>query len=226
MLQFVKTSDTREAAEALAKRLQIELAKPQRVLWLVSGGSNISLSIQVMQELLPETHKNLAIMLADERFGVFNHKDSNMHQLAALGFQPGTATVVPALVPGEQTFDETCVRYNRAIRTAFRSADVIIGQFGMGADGHIGGILPGSPAADPTKKFVVGYDAGTFLRITLTPYAIRQVTTAYLFAFGDTKRKALIELRQKAVSLRQQPAQILHQVDEAYVYNDQIGESQ
>jgi 6-phosphogluconolactonase/glucosamine-6-phosphate isomerase/deaminase len=226
MLQFVKTSGAGHAAGALTRRLQTELGKRQRVLWLVSGGSNIPLSIQVMRALPPETHKNLAIMLADERFGTFNHKDSNMHQLAELGFQPGTATVVPVLAPGEQTLDETCVRYNRAVRTAFRNADVIVGQFGMGADGHIGGILPDSPAADPTKKFVVGYDAGAFLRITLTPYAIKQVTAAYLFAFGDTKRKALIDLRQKAVSLRQQPAQILHQVDEAYVYNDQIGEPQ
>jgi 6-phosphogluconolactonase/glucosamine-6-phosphate isomerase/deaminase len=225
MLQFVKTSDPHQAAEALTTRLQEALAKRQRVLWLVSGGSNIPLSVQVMRALPPDTHQNLAIMLTDERFGSFNHTDSNMHQLAELGFEPGMTTVVPVLVPGKQTLDETCVRYNRAIRTAFRNADVIIAQLGMGADGHIGGILPDSLAADPSKKFVVGYDAGTFLRITLTPHALKQVTTAYLFAFGDTKRQALINLEQKALSLRQQPAQILHQVPEAYVYNDQVGET-
>lgn len=224
-MQFIKVSSPAQAAKALAEHLQQELTKGQRVLWLVSGGSNIPLSVQVMKALSADARANLAIMLTDERFGPESHPDSNMRQLLTAGLQPGSATVVPTLLPGKQSLEDTRSRYDAAIQTAFQHADVIVGQFGMGADGHIAGILPGSPAVNSTKM-VEAYDGGDFIRITLTPHAIKHITAAYLFAFGEGKQKMLATLHSKDLPVSQQPAQILKQLSEAYVYNDQIGERQ
>lgn len=222
-VHFIKVTEPQSAAEALTQRLRQELSKDQRVLWLVPGGSNIPLSVQVMHALLPATQQRLAIMLTDERYGTLDHPDSNTRQLREAGFTPGEATVVPVLTPENLPLAETCARYEAAIRVAFDNADVVIGQFGMGADGHIAGVLPGSPAIN-SRNLVAGYDAGNFVRITLTPPAIKQISAAYLFAFGEAKREALINLQSKTLPLTQQPAQIIKSLPEAYVYNDQIGE--
>lgn len=221
MLRFYKTTKSSDAIGALTQRLKQELSGHKRVLWLVPGGSNIPLSVQVMRELAPETHANLAIMLTDERYGLLNHPDSNTLQLTEAGFDPGTATVIPVLTADNLSLEATCARYNQAISTAFDNADVIVGQFGMGADGHIAGMLPGSPAVN-SKDLVAGYDAGNFIRITLTAKALKHVDVAYVFAYGDAKHEALTKLKTKKLTLKEQPAQVLKQMPESYMYNDQV----
>jgi 6-phosphogluconolactonase/glucosamine-6-phosphate isomerase/deaminase len=83
--------------------------------------------------------------------------------------------------------------------------------------------LPGSPAITD-EKFVAGYDAGNFTRITLTPPALRQIAVAFAFVYGKSKFEALQNLHDNDLPLDEQPAQILKQLNESYVYNDQIGE--
>jgi hypothetical protein len=48
------------------------------------------------------------------------------------------------------------------------------------------------------------------------------VTVAYLLAYGEDKRPALENLKTE-LPPNQQPAQILKDIAEAYVYNDQVG---
>jgi 6-phosphogluconolactonase/glucosamine-6-phosphate isomerase/deaminase len=54
----------------------------------------------------------------------------------------------------------------------------------------------------------------------LTFPALRHITAAYAFAFGNTKQQALSTLKDRSVPPREQPAQILKQLPEAYVYSD------
>ncbi len=61
-------------------------------------------------------------------------------------------------------------------------------------------------------------------RLTLTFSALRQLTAAYVFAFGKPKQKTLMSLQKEALPLEQQPAQILNELPEAYLYSDQVGE--
>jgi hypothetical protein len=51
------------------------------------------------------------------------------------------------------------------------------------------------------------------------------LTAAYVFAFGDAKREALQQLRDESLSLDDQPAQIIKQLPEAYVYSDQLSDA-
>jgi 6-phosphogluconolactonase/glucosamine-6-phosphate isomerase/deaminase len=210
------------AAEILVRRLKQDLGAKKRVLWLMSGGSNIAIEVAAIKGLPAELQPYLAIMF-DERYGAFGHKDSNLRQLYDAGFAPGRATVVPVLTPENLSLEQTAARYDAAAKTAFDNADVVIAQLGIGPDGHVSGILPGSPAAS-ARKLVSGYRFGEYQRITFTFAALRKVTAAYAFAFGAAKREQLLKLRDKKLPLKTQPAQILKQLPEAYVYNDQIGE--
>lgn len=221
-MKFVKAGDWQPGTHALSQRLQRELKRRQRVLWLVCGGSNIPAAVEVMASLPEEESKNLAIFLTDERYGAFGHMDSNAKQLHDTGFQPKNAIFVPVLAPGF-SLEETKERYATAARRAIEHADVVIAQFGIGADGHIAGILPHSEATT-ADGWVTAYDAGQYTRVTLTFEALKHITVAYAMVFGPAKRHALEQLRDENLSLAEEPSQILKSLPEAYVYNDQIGE--
>jgi 6-phosphogluconolactonase len=210
-----------EGDAPLSDRLQAELEAGKNVLWLVPGGSNIPLSAEVMRQIPDELTHRLTIYLTDERYGEVDHPDSNTRQLREAGFDPKDARMVHVLAPG-LGLEETAEQYALSIAAAFEVADIVIAQIGMGPDGHICGILPGSPAVT-SDQLAVGYKTETFTRITLTPRAlIEHVDAAYVYAFGEAKLPALENLLGKELPLDEQPAQLLKQLPEAYVYNDQL----
>jgi 6-phosphogluconolactonase/glucosamine-6-phosphate isomerase/deaminase len=221
-MECIYAEDNLGAQKPLTERLLTELRNTENVnvLWLVSGGSNIALSVAVMDQLPDDLTSKLTVVLTDERFGPVGHPDSNLQQLVAAGFDPKQATVIGVLMPGV-ALAETCERYNTIIAGAFAAASVSIAQFGIGSDGHIAGILPGSPALD-SQELVTGYETPQYTRITLTMLGLRKISVAYAFAFGDSKLTALTNLRDKDIALGNQPSQVLKQISESYVYSDQF----
>lgn len=219
-MELIRIGNLEEGAAPLLDRLNEELEANKKVVWLVPGGSNIPLSVSVMRDISVDLSKNLTIYLTDERYGEVDHPDSNTRQLHEASFDPKQARIVNVLARG-LNMEETSEQYALSITTAFEAADVVIAQMGMGPDGHICGILPGSPAVD-SDKLVVGYATETFTRITLTPKALKQyIDAAYVFAFGEGKKEALANLLTDK-PLSKQPAQVLKELPEAYVYNDQL----
>jgi len=91
----------------------------------------------------------------------------------------------------------------------------------MGADGHIAGMLPHTPAVNE-KGPVSGYESKPFVRISLTPPALRKIQVAYAFVFGAEKKKAVTDLHDKDLPLEDEPAQILKQIPEATLVTDLI----
>lgn len=220
-MRFIR-AHPEEAVASLAQVLTEKLRKDEHVLWLLSGGSNIPLAVQAM-ERIPETLSNrLTIMPADERYGPLEHVDSNVRQLYDAGFAPKYARFVPILIGKD--FEETLHQFADTANRLFGTSSSIIAQLGMGADGHVAGILPNSPAASNEADLVAGYAGPDYKRLTLTFSALKLVTTAYLFAFGDNKRLALKQLQQDDIPYERQPAQILKTIPSAYVYNDQLEE--
>lgn len=223
-MQYIATTGWEDGIADLTKRLIDELSSGKRVLWLLSGGSNIISSVKIMEHITTSLSKNLTVGLIDERFGPVGHDDSNWHQLALNGFIPKKATAMPVLVNNDCSLEETAVDYEHRLRFALSSHDIVIAQLGIGNDGHIAGILPGSPAATEQTKLVVSFQSETYARITTTPAAFSKFDLAYALAFGEGKRKAVQSLEAEDLSVEEQPAQLLKKVTEAYVYSDQLGE--
>lgn len=221
-MQLIRTGGWDEGTQALAERLQSELKNRKHVLWLVCGGSNIKAAVKVMDQIDDAASEKLAIFLTDERFGAVGHEHSNARQLRDAGFNPKQAIFVPMLDPGF-TLEETQERYAQALQRAVEHADVVIAQFGIGADGHIAGILPHTPAVEATA-WVTAYEAPPYTRVTMTFDAMRHITAAYAMVFGDEKQKALHKLQHEELPLAEEPSQILKELPEAYVFNDQVGE--
>jgi 6-phosphogluconolactonase len=208
-------------SDVLAERIRKELVFGKKVLWLIPGGSNIPLSVRAMRSLRsalsPAYLSKLAVTLTDERYGPVDHADSNWKQLVDAGFDSSGLVVRPVLMG--YPLEETVRRYGDNARELFAWADLVIGQFGIGADGHIAGCLPGSPAIESADT-AVSYSAPSFTRITLSLAAIRKVSVAYAFVFGDSKQRAIDDLRNKDLPLSEEPAQILKSIPEAYLYSD------
>lgn len=221
VLQFHRLTDTTSASKIIAGRLQTELSHNKKVLWLLSGGSNIDIEAAALQLIPLELQSRLTISLNDERYGSYGHKDSNLQQFQEALQSDTKATIIPVLQKDNLSLEATTNAFSVAINTAIESADVVISQLGMGSDGHIAGILPESPAIDATDA-VTSYISEQFQRITITFETLRHIQATYVFAFGDDKRKQLKLLRDGSVSVSKQPAQFLKQLFEVYVYNDQL----
>lgn len=212
--------ETTDLGEKLADALISALQAHDRVIWLVPGGSNIAISVDAMRQLDDELTRKLVIMQTDERFVALDSDDCNWHQLSEAGFDTKHAATFPMLVEGK-TRDEVAELYNEAILREFIAADYIIGQFGVGPDGHIAGIKPNSPAST-SDTLVCGYQAEDFERVTLTFPALQQVDEAFAFIFGEAKRPILEKLLGDIPSLAEFPAGVLRTTPISTIYNDQI----
>ena len=222
-MKFLR-EDTAAAARAIARSICDGLAEDKRVLWLVSGGSNIAIEKTVMDMARNHAGKKLAglaVLPVDERYGPPGYKDSNMQRLREAGFDPGAAMVVDVLVH-DTPFDQTVQFYSEVAATALASADVVIGQFGMGTDGHVAGIKPDSPAAEADESTVAGYEWEDYRRMTLMPTALRQIAIGFLIAYGADKKQPLTQLQLKKQPFKKLPAMLLYELPDVYVYNDQI----
>lgn len=222
-MQFILTAGWEDGVADLTERLVRELASGKKVLWLVSGGSNIPSSAQIMDNIPHDLSQGLSVMLVDERYGEVGHGESNWAQLMSAGFNSEQATLLTVLQAG-LSLEQTVAHYNSIAAEALSNNDIVIAQLGIGPDGHIAGVLPDSSAAKDTDDIAVGYKSTPFDRLTLTFEAMRKIDVAYTFAFGNTKHQALESLNTKSLGLVKQPSEILQEINEAYVYNDQLGE--
>lgn len=166
--------------------------------------------------------------LTDERFGPVKHKDSNWQQLLVNGFDMESVYAVPVLCDLE--INETVIKFGKSYRDLIARADVVIGQFGIGPDGHTAGVLPNT-AGVSAKATACGYacpnllqgrERKNFTRITLTLNAIKNIDVAYTFVFGEAKKEVIKLLQTQDLPLAQMPAQILKQIPESYLYSDQV----
>jgi 6-phosphogluconolactonase/glucosamine-6-phosphate isomerase/deaminase len=212
-------ADAPTASLSLRASLIQALQEGKPVLWLIPGGSNIPITTAIMSQLPDDLTTNLTVLLTDERYGPVGHADSNAFQLQQAGFNPKKGTFLPVLTGA--SLEDTIRAYDQAAQEHFAKNALVIGQFGIGADGHIAGILPGSPAATEQHAWATGYRTPSFTRVTLTFPALYRVNVAYTFAYGETKREALKRLETNELPLQVQPAQILKAIPKAYLYTDQ-----
>lgn len=219
-MQYIATAGWDEGITALSERLIRDLGDGQNVLWLVSGGSNVAAAVQCMQAIPEPLTEKLTVMLVDERYGPVGHAESNWQKLIQAGFDPKRATALPVL-EDPLSFTQTATRYETYTEQAFVQATTVIAQLGIGEDGHIAGIMVGTADASDTA-LVTAITTEKLQRLTLTYTALRNTTAAYVFAFGDNKADTLHTLTTRSVTLSEQPAQILKELAEVYIYSDQL----
>ncbi|PID30563.1 hypothetical protein CSA80_01150 [Candidatus Saccharibacteria bacterium] len=212
------------AVEDITDCIASALNGEKTVLWLTSGGSCVDAQVRVMKRLRESVSSrlvNLSILPVDERYGVCGHADSNSEQMRQAGFAPDAA-VWHDVLAGNLPFAETIDAYTEQAQAAFAAAEVVVATLGMGADGHIAGLLPNSPAVREMASSVVGYAWNDHERMTLGAAVLRQIDHVFLLVYGDTKQTALTRLRANTESFEDLPAKILYDFDDVTIYNEYI----
>lgn len=220
-LKYIKTADPKIGEAELINLINTNL-KTKKVLWIVSGGSNTKITASVMGQIDKELSSNLFMMLSDERYGSEGHIDSNYKQLIDTGFDAKDATFYRTLID-DQSISQTISRIGQCFRRALEFCDLVIGQLGVGEDGHIAGVLPNSPVVNLISD-IVYFDSAPYKRISLSLEALKLIDISYVFCYGKNKRNALESIRNPDLDINLIPAKVLLESKEAYIFNDQIGD--
>lgn len=219
-INFVRSADNEAVARFIGSTIQSKLDEGKKVLWLVPGGSAIKIAVGA-RDSLTRNLQTLTVSLTDERYGPDGHVDSNWEQLTRAGFNFDGLKRVPVLTGLDLA--ATTNTFKGFLTQALQENDYLVGLFGMGADGHVSGILPGSLAVT-SEEFCTSYQGPDFMRITTTPRFITLLSEAFLYTSGAAKHHQL-ELLNQELPLAEQPAQALKLVPTLTVISDFIGEA-
>ncbi len=219
MIDFIKTNSTLECEEKLYKTLKDNLENNKRVLLIIAGGSNIPILKAVFDQLEVNLTSNIDIILSDERFGPSDYQESNFVKLIKYGFDPKKANFRNILI--DQDIQTSTSILEKEFVQKSKKADIIIAQLGIGEDGHIAGILPNSKALT-SNNYVVNFKGPDFERITLSFKALKKIDIAIVAAYGDNKKKALMNLKSLKLPLNEMPSRILQEIKSIYIYNNQL----
>lgn len=232
-MTFYRINSQEPVAEILAGKILSHLSEGQKVFWIVTGGSGIKLGAAASKLLHSHDLSKLSVTLSDERFGPEGHAESNWHQLEQAGFSLPGALLLPVL--SGKSLAATADDYAANLAEQFAAADYSLGLIGIGPDGHVAGILPGSPNI-ATEKLAVGYSDNEVKqdspegvlrgidRLTMTAAAIARLDEAVVCALGETKHHAL-DMLERTLPVGTQPCQALKQAASLSIYNDYKGET-
>ena len=213
-------TNVEDATKAIARGLDRALKSKLKVLWLLSGGSNVSVEAAVYKFLEHATPEKLTISLTDERFVPMDSPNNTWHALLDAGLNGQKARLEPPVVDWNLSLEKAAQDWEGRLKAAMDSADVVVGEFGVGADGHTAGILPHTPGVRENEALVLGYKGSDFERLTTTPAVFRKVDLAVVVAIGKAK-KAVLKRMPTDISAEEQPAQLLLGAKELIVYTDQ-----
>ncbi len=172
-----------EVVVEAARRAQAERGKFQLAL---SGGRTPETLFRLLARERRIDWERVQFYQVDERCLPRTSPDSNFGRLSAL-------LLTPLRIPAGQVFPipddwaRAAAQYERQLPAAF---DLVL--LGMGGDGHIASLFPGSPALEETRRRVLRVAPGAEVtpqvdRITLTLPALRTARDTLLLFFGEEK---------------------------------------
>jgi 6-phosphogluconolactonase/glucosamine-6-phosphate isomerase/deaminase len=106
---------------------------------------------------------------------------------------------------------------------ALAASDFSLALGGMGTDGHIFGIKPGSPAV-ASQETVCGYESDDYGRLAPTGAFFGRIDEIIMYVMGESKHQQLNRLDED-IDPAVQPAQLLKQFKNVTILNDLKGDS-
>jgi len=205
-------------ADQVAKSVQGRLDNGQPVLWLLSGGSSLELAVEARRAVNILAEGLLHVGLVDERYGQPGHANSNWLQLQNSGFD--FTNIVPHPMLSGRDLNNTVAVYNSGMSHMIEDGYYTVAILGIGADGHIAGMLPQEPkqfAKFESREPYVSYSGPDYVRVTAGAETLRLMDRSFVYAEGKEKLKQLEKLEQ-TVPVYQQPAQLLKQMSDVTIY--------
>jgi len=215
-MKYVYSPDTTAVIKYLTETISSHLVAGEKVLWILSGGSGGIVCAEVSKQLTGPLD-NLVTTLSDERFVPLGDPDENWQQLIDSGFSVPGATVYRPIQSADRA--TTAANLGKWMEEQFPLADYRIGLFGVGVDGHIGGLKPGTTAVEATG-WATDFTGDDFERITMTFNAIKHLDEVVLQAMGTDKTAVIDQILHSDMPITTQPAQILKTFDKSTIFTD------
>ena len=190
----------RAAAETVVETLRAAMQERGRATFVLTGGS----TPEPLYRLLATDYRDaldwdrVEVFFGDERHVPHDDDDSNFRMardtlLDGLPLSPDRVHPIPT----GSTPEADARAYEQTLREILDGSvpafDLVL--LGMGADGHVASLFPGSPALDEATRWVVATEAPPSSpvhdRITLTFPAISAAHTVLFLVAGIAKREAL-----------------------------------
>ncbi|HYS05598.1 MAG TPA: 6-phosphogluconolactonase [Candidatus Dormibacteraeota bacterium] len=162
----------------------------------------------------------LQFFWGDERHVPPDHPDSNYRMaletlLSKVPVPPGNVHRIPAESPdaaaAASAYESTLKSYFGLKEGQAPRFDLIL--LGLGADGHVASLFPGSEALREPRRLVTApwVEPMRARRITLTPPVIRNAASVMVLVSGDAKAEALRRALAPEGSLDECPARLLQE---------------
>ncbi len=206
------------------------LARRQRFAVCLSGGS----TPKRLYELLAKSPRREQFpwdrshwFWGDERMVPHGDARSNFHMAreALLRYAPVPAENIHAIPSGPMAPAACAAQYEAALKR-FYGAETLdnnrplfdLTLLGLGEDGHIASLFPGSAALAESERWAVPVvGEGTLDRITLTYPALESSRVVAFLVAGEAKRDVLARARKGTSTL---PAARLHPAGDIYWFTD------
>jgi len=209
---FTITKDPQALAQALADRLLLEAGaamgqnRPLRI--ALSGGSTPALFYEELgRRSAAIPWSILHIYFSDERAVPPDHPESNFGLAHALWLTKAPPHAHIYRIPGEQGADKAARYYDALLATetlAVPFFDIVF--LGLGTDGHIASLFPGTSLATQDRVVAVAATSMRSARISLTLPTIVAARTRIVLAQGSAKAA---RLRQSLTANDETPIAIL-----------------
>lgn len=211
-----------KAADFIAGDLSVHAKNGAIILWLVSGGSSIDVAVAVQNKLDIGELKQVTVAQVDERFVPPGSQEENWQQLVNQGFELSKFRQTVSILSCGNSLLSASQSYNHILGQLMEQSTYKIGLFGVGPDGHTGGIKPVAdrkafkPFLGP--ELIVGYQADDFSRITITAAVIKRLDSGVLYACGENKKPVIAQLNTP-IPAHAQPVQLLNQIPVSVVFS-------
>lgn len=209
-----------EAIQEAALKLISALDHPVKTLLLLSGGSSLSVAKVALSKLELDQKKLITIAQIDERYGELGHDDSNWNGIVEVAGSFNDYADTLKVLQDSGSIEEDAANYNAQLTMLFKKNILKVGLFGVGVDGHVAGMLPGSEAKFlkyTDGRMVVNFRGSDFPRITTTSALMKVLDEAVVYACGEAKADAINKLYKK-LPANEHPAQLLKEVTQVSVY--------
>ena len=225
-----------EAAERIADALAGAVAERGRADWATTGGSTPVpiyrlLATSPLRERVP--WQQVHLWWGDDRFVPSSDELSNAalareHLIGPTRMPASNVHPVPtdASIGAGETPDACAGRYEEALRSSgigvaggWPAFDLAV--VGIGPDGHLLSVFPGSSAFD-RPEWVIGIPAPTHVqphvaRVTLNPRILDAARTLLVVVHGASKAAVLAEIFVEDRDERRRPAQVARRAGATWI---------
>lgn len=210
---------------------QLSLDKERKILFIISGGSSLSVLAHINQSVLGD---HITVILSDERY-TEDPTGINFIQLQKTDFYTHGleqhVNFISSKPHNRESHSEFAQRLDTTLQTYLNEHTnlYVIGLFGIGEDGHTASIFPTSQVAfESTFKGDALYTAVTqevttyTQRVTITPSCIQEtLDEVVLYAVGSVKCDNILNyIHNKNFTHFQIPALIPAQHPQSILFTD------